>query len=62
MVHISGQYFINKEQENIRKKENMGDFEMDKNGDFKESSKDKLNRAIASMLSLIHISEPTRPY
>ena len=49
MVHISGQYFINKEQENIRKKENMGDFEMDKNGDFKESSKDKLNRAIASM-------------
>ena len=27
----------------------MGDFEMDKNGDFKESSKDKLNRAIASM-------------
>ena len=49
MVHISGQYFINKEQENIRKKENMGDFEMDRNEDFKESSKDKLNCAIASM-------------
>ena len=30
----------------------MGDFEMDKNGDFKESSKDKLNRAIAHLCAM----------